>query len=123
VTFWPRGTSGIYLTGGGLSEAATLSFIGKANFQILGDSETWIMDSEGKALLAYATAKFIRFNERDDNRYAGLMEDFETEIQKLIDKDETQAATDRRVIPVMPWTANQWEIGNTSITGSSNGIF
>lgn len=122
LTFWPRGTSGIYLTGGGLTQAATLSFIGKATFQVLGDSESWILEPQGKALQIYATAKLIKFNDRDDGRHQALMQDFENEIQKLIDKIEVQSATDRRVIPLIPWTADQWNISITSLTGSGNNL-
>ncbi len=101
--FTNRGASGILLHGQ-FTTATTLSFLVKLNSQDLGDSETWILDTQGSALIAKATGDMIRDFQRDDNRAAIRYQEYAACVQALIDKQMVQGANTSRIVPVSPFT-------------------
>jgi hypothetical protein len=97
-----RGQNGFMLLGA-YPTATVLNFYGKANFQALTDSETWILGND-HALIMGATADLIKWNDRDDPRSAPCYQEMDAEIQKMIDKVENQMGNIKRIVPQNPWT-------------------
>lgn len=97
------GAGGIELYGQ-FTTATTLSFLVKLNSQDLTDSESWILDTQGAALIAKATGDYIRDVFRDDNRAQIRYQEYSAAVQTLIDKQMTQGANSVRLVPVSPWT-------------------
>lgn len=98
--FINRGQLGIYLLGE-YAAATTLSFWGKAAFQDLTDSETWIL-GDSDALIDGATADVFTFHWEDEGIAAKYEAKFENAIRLLVDAQEVQSASKRRVVPTMP---------------------
>lgn len=109
------GQSGIFLNGY-WPTATVLNFIGKAAFQDLTDSETWIIDNEN-CLIAGATGDMIRDFSKDDQRAMIRYQEYEAEIAKIIDNLEGQSANKKRVIPYRPWTRSLSLQRNFSVIG------
>lgn len=119
IRFVNKGKSGIHLLGNFVA-ATTLSFFGKADFQTMSDTETWILDHED-CLIAGATADMLKYHERDYERSAQEEQNFMNEIGKMIHIREAQGANIKRFIPIAPWTGydyNQNNDINTSVTGA-----
>jgi hypothetical protein len=112
--FINRGTQGVLL-GGQYSTSTTLRFIGKANFQDLGASETWIMDNEN-CLIAGATWKMMQAFDKDDVSSQQWQSEFEAEISKMVDAAENQAGNVKKIVPIMPFTDVTTD-SDTSVTG------
>lgn len=114
------GQKGVRLLGYYSSET-TLSFFGKAGFQDLTASETWIMDEDGKALIKGAAADMMKYHDRDDNRANALYGEYEAEIAKLVDAAEVQRGNVKRLIPLFPHTDqyNRFQMDTTK-TGAGN---
>lgn len=116
IKFVNRGQSGVFLLGT-YSTPTLLNFFGKANFQDLADSDTWVLNNEN-CLIAGGTADILRANDRDDARSGTWYQEYESEIAKLIDQAEVQGANIKRIIPLDPWTdlQNRNQL-DTSLTG------
>jgi hypothetical protein len=99
VKFIPRGANGIYLLGS-YSVATTLSFWGKASFADLTASETWCL-GESDALINGATADIYLNHWKDPNTAAAYEAKYENGIRLLVDKQEVQGGSRRRLIPSM----------------------
>lgn len=114
-----RGVNGIELLGE-FDETTTLYFIGKANFQDLTDSESWVFGVAGEqALICGGTAELLRWHDRDDVRAQLAIAECEAWILKMIDAQEVQGANEKHVIPADPWTGN---FPNGQFTTSQTGI-
>lgn len=97
--FVPRGARGIELLGT-FSATTTLYFWGKAGFQDLTDSETWIM-GDSDALIHGATSDMFKYWWEDPNLSAEHEMKFENAIRLLVDRQEVQGGNKRRIIPRM----------------------
>lgn len=97
VRFVPRGARGIELLGT-FTSAKTLYFWGKAGFQDIADGESWIM-GDSDALLHGATADMYKFHWEDGKLSDEHEGKFENAIRLLVDRQEVQGASKRRIIP------------------------
>ena len=97
IKFLPRGANGIYLLGE-FSTATTLSFWGKASFADLTASETWCL-GDSDALVFGAVADIYRNHWKDQNTANFYEQKFENGIRLLVDRQEVQGGSRRRVIP------------------------
>lgn len=116
--FVNQGKKGIRLLGV-YATATELSFFGKADFQDLTDAETWVMDNEN-ALIFGASADFLKFHERDDNRADKSYQQYEAEVSKLVSAAEAQRGNAKRIIPRDPFTDSSglWGTFDDSKTGT-----
>lgn len=116
------GQDGILLLGT-FSEATTLYFAGKAAYLDLVAASTWILDSEGTALVEGVTGDMIRDHDRDDNRATIRYKKYEEEIAKLIDAQEVQGSNIKQIIPANPWTGYDGDFQGSNYTSRTGGSF
>jgi hypothetical protein len=102
TTMINRGQNGLFLMGQ-YSSPTVLNFYGKANFQDLTDSETWLLNNE-YVLISGATGDMIKYNDRDNERAGISYQEFEAGIAKMIDAIDNQAGNLKRFVPQNPWT-------------------
>lgn len=114
IRFLSRGANGIYLFGE-YPVDTTLSFWGKASFADLGDSSTWCL-GDSDALIHGAAADFWSNWWKDQNQAAKYEAKFENGIKLLVDAQEIQGASKRRIIPKMSM-GNSGSADYTSKTG------
>jgi len=114
VHFINRGQSGIHLLGA-YSANTTLSFWGKAGFQDLADAETWIL-GDSDALIEGATADMYTYWWEDHATAMKHEAKFENAIKLLVDAQEVQGASKRRIIPKMQIGLSS-QVSYTSKTG------
>jgi hypothetical protein len=114
------GGSGIHLLGY-YSSATALSFVCKAAFQTMGDSEKWILGND-EGIIRGAAGDMIKFYERDENRANAYYAQYEASIAKLVDQSMGQRANIRRFIPLMPWTDID-DGGRLDISRTGSGTF
>lgn len=111
-----RGQSGVRLLGQ-YAVTTTVNFYGKAKWQALTDSETWIMENS-QCLIAGATADLIKVNDRDDTRAAINYQEYEACIAKMISNVEEQMGNVKRIIPQSPFTKDLWRNRDFSVIGN-----
>ena len=119
--YYNRGQKGIELLGQ-YAASETLTFIGKADYQDLTDSESWIFGVEGEqALICGGSYEFLRWHEEDDQRAQLALAEYESWVLKLIENHLIQGADQKQVIPLVPWTSGISPGGEgTSVTGADS---
>lgn len=114
--FVNRGTQGVMLLGT-YGVATALKFVGKATFQDIGASESWII-SQPDLLICGATWRMMQAYDKDDVAAQAWQQAYENGIAKMVDQAENQGGNTKRIIPAMPFT----DIGDDdsiSLTGTT----
>lgn len=114
-----RGQRGLFLLGQ-YTASTVLKFYGKANFQDLTDSETWILEND-QCLELGATGDMIKYHDRDNERASISYQEYEAEIAKMIDLIDNQSGNTKRIVPANPWTRSLIQRRDFSRIGINTG--
>jgi hypothetical protein len=110
--FVNRGSQGIMLLGT-YPAATALKFVGKASFQDLTASESWIIN-QPDLLIDGATWKMKVAYDKDDVSAQTYQTLYEGGVTKMLDKAENQGANTKQIYPVSPFTDIDTDFNSSS---------